>query len=110
MAADVVQADYEALEAIAQRLGQAADTTAQMKAQVRQSCERIIPEGWVGDAADAFDAEMRGTVFPAVERLEQLWGEAQAATKQISALLRAAEDEASAVFNDWRLDGAVPVG
>ena len=99
MAADIIQANYEQLEALAGRFQQQADLIQQMTQRVNRSAGALKDGGWQGKGVDAFTREMESKIFPAVGRLEQALTEAQKTTLQISAAIRAAEEEAASRFN-----------
>ena len=99
MAAEIIQANYEELEALAGRFQQQADLIQQITQRVNRSASALKDGGWQGKGIDAFTREMDSQIFPAVNRLEQALAEAQKTTLQISAVMRAAEEEAASRFN-----------
>jgi len=102
--ADIIQAQYERLEAIADRFGQQAEATVQTEAQVRQVTDGLQGGGWIGQGADAFYAEMDGIVFPGIQRLSEAMAQARSAMLQVRDIIKQAEEEASAPFRG----GAAP--
>ena len=69
MAAAIVQAQYDELEAVARRFDQSMRQIEDLDRQVRSGFAPLARGSWRGDAAAAFVAEMDATVFPAVGRL-----------------------------------------
>lgn len=110
MGAEIVQAEYDALDGIAGRFNRSAEVTDDVRSQLGSAFAPLERGGWIGDAAQAFFGEMRGELFPAVQRLTETMSAAQEATLRIAQIIREAEEEASAQFNDWRIDGALEVG
>jgi len=100
MGADIIQAQYEQLEALARRFGKQADIQTALQKSVRTPVERLRSAGWAGRGSEAFYAEMDAKVFPAMKRLESALREAQKVTLQISGIVRQAEAEASELFKE----------
>lgn len=107
MNGNVIQANYEQLEAIAGRFGQMAEENETLRANVMRGVEALRNGGWEGEGANAFLAEMDGTMFPAVDRLTNALAEAQKVTREIVRVIREAEEEAARPFQG---DGAEGVG
>ena len=106
MPADVVQSDYDQLDKVAGKFAQQSQAMAEMVQSVIQSYEPLHSDGWKGRGSQAFFREMQGEVFPAVRRLIQALSEANRVTRQIGAVLRQAEEEASAPFKSGSEGGA----
>lgn len=107
MRSDITQANYEQLDEIAQRFTTQSQHIVQMQALLRQRLAALQQGGWEGRGADAFFSEMEGELLPATTRLQDALQEASAVTRQISAILRQAEEEAAALFaSDGASDGA----
>lgn len=94
---ELLQTDYDQLQAIAGRFGQASQASAEMAQRVQQRMERLR-ETWLGRGSTAFFAEMEQEVLPATKRLIEALAQAQRATQQIAQTLRTAEEEAAAMF------------
>ncbi len=105
MSADIIQVQYDQLEQIAVRFGQQAEVAAQTQGRVQQSLRALQSGGWEGRGAAAFFGEMSSEVLPALSRLGAALQQAQQVTRQISSVLRAAEEEASQPFRG-HADGA----
>lgn len=105
MGADVIQAQYDQLEQIAVRFGRQAESTAQTTQRMQQSMRALQAGGWEGRGAAAFFAEMDRSVLPSLQRLVAALQQSQSVTRQISQVMRAAEEEASRPFHG---DSAAP--
>lgn len=99
MSADIIQAQYDQLEALARRFGKQADLQIALQKRVQTNATRLRT-AWVGRGSDAFFAEMDGKVFPAMQRLIAALREADRVTRQMSELVHQAEDEASRLFSN----------
>jgi WXG100 family type VII secretion target len=98
MNADVIQTNYDALEAIAQKFGQEAESNTELNGRVQQAVQSLEQGGWEGQGANAFFAEMDQTINPALQRLIHALEEAQSVTLKIKQVIQQAEKEASAPF------------
>jgi WXG100 family type VII secretion target len=110
MTAPKVRADYETLASIAQSFLREADGTQKVLGNLRQCLDALKGGDWVGRGATAFYREMDHDVLPTVKRLEGALRQAGRLTRQISQLMKQAEDDAAALFRylGWggALDGA----
>jgi WXG100 family type VII secretion target len=106
MSADIVQADNQALESVANQFGQRAEAAAEMQHSLLHAVDQLRDGGWIGASADAFFAEMDELVLPAVQRLVDALEQAGQTTQQISELMSNADDEASAGFREDAASGA----
>jgi WXG100 family type VII secretion target len=98
MSADVIQARYDNLEAIAYRFAQTHNDILRLQQLLTRSFKPLQDGGWRGRGATAFFAEMNNTVFPASKRLAQALETARAVTLEAKKILETAEQEASAPF------------
>lgn len=105
MSAEVVQANYEALEAIAQKFSQQAEMNGVMHGRVQQAVQSLEQGGWEGQGSSAFFAEMDSTVYPALQRLINALEEAQSTTRQIKQIIQQAEEAAAAPFGGRAAEG-----
>lgn len=105
--ATIVQANYEKLEAIAQKFGDQEQLTAHLRDRIAQQVDALRGGAWVGAGAESLLQEMDSEVLPACQRLSAALGEASAVTLRIRDVLRAAEEEAAALFvgGDMPTDG-----
>ena len=85
---DIIQAQYEQLEGIAQRFGGQVDATTALRDRVRQQMDALKNGGWEGKGSAAFFAEMDNDISPAVDRLIQAFQTAQSATLEVRTLFR----------------------
>ncbi|MFZ2488106.1 MAG: WXG100 family type VII secretion target, partial [Anaerolineae bacterium] len=74
----------------------------------QQSLRALQSGGWEGRGAAAFFGEMSSEVLPALNRLGAALQQAQQVTRQISSVLRAAEEEASQPFRGSSQAAATP--
>ncbi|MEZ4726308.1 MAG: WXG100 family type VII secretion target [Caldilineaceae bacterium] len=100
MSGDVVQAQYEQLDAIAQRFGHQAQAMHDLQQSVQRGVQLLRNGGWEGRGADAFFAEMDQKLLPAMQRLSNALTTAQATTLQVKAIVQKAEEEASQPFRN----------
>ncbi len=105
MSASLVQAEYEQLETVAARFGQQAENNAKLTRFLEQRTSVLIAGSWQGQGVEAFAAEMEAAVLPALRRLTDALQTGQRATIQISAIMRAAEEEAARPFMDGGAGG-----
>jgi WXG100 family type VII secretion target len=108
MGADVIQAQYDQLEQIAARFGRQAEAAAQTTQRVQQSMRALQAGGWEGRGAAAFFGEMERSVLPSMQRLAAALHQSQTATRQISQLMQAAEEEASRPFRGEGVPAPAP--
>lgn len=100
MPRDVIQANFEQLEQIAQHFSERADNTQQVLQTVRRCMDDLQKDGWWGVGADAFYAEMEDDVLPRVVRLQNALTRASETTRRIAEILGDAEEHAAGGFKD----------
>jgi len=98
MTSDKVQADYDRLDTIAAVFSHSAAATDELYQRIRNCTEDLLQGGWEGRGSAAFSAEMSGTIFPALQRLQQALEVAQKTTLDAGSALRTAEEQAAALF------------
>ncbi|GAB4456797.1 MAG: hypothetical protein Kow0031_37860 [Anaerolineae bacterium] len=98
MTTDLVQTNYEQVEAIARRFAQQAEAVEQVQAALRGALEPLQQGGWEGQGAQAFFTEMDSHTLPAVDRLRAALSEAGRVALKINEIMRQAEEEAAAPF------------
>lgn len=96
--ADEIRADYDQLQTVAGQFGAQSEAVGALLQKVKGSMSPLESGGWIGDAANAFFAEMESDVLPATMRLQQAMDEANRTVQSIVQTVRQAEDEASAPF------------
>jgi WXG100 family type VII secretion target len=97
MSTDTIQAEYAQLEKVAQSFAKSAQSTTQLMAQV-QRCANALHGSWIGQGSEAFFAEMAEKVTPAMGRLTAALNQSASTTRQMIAILQAAEADAAAPF------------
>jgi WXG100 family type VII secretion target len=100
VAAPVIQANYDELQQVAQRFQQQAEEISAMLGRLRQASSALSDGGWQGKGSAAFAAEMEDQVLPATQRLITAFQTAHEVTLTVSKTLRAAEEEASRLFDE----------
>ncbi|WP_110519063.1 WXG100 family type VII secretion target [Herpetosiphon llansteffanensis] len=105
MTAEIVQAQYEQLEQVANRFNRQADQSEAIVQSIRQMHDTLVGGQWQGDAARAFANEMQANVFPAFSRLIAALRASQALTIQIKTVMRQAEEEAARLFQGSPTEG-----
>ena len=95
---DEIRADYDQLGQVASRFTSQSQAIEGMLRAVRGRLEKLENGGWIGLGANAFFAEMRGEVLPAVTRLIEALAEGAQVTNEIGRHIHEAEDQASALF------------
>ena len=111
MSSEIVQAGYEELDKIAAQFGRGAAAAAQLRQRMQRSFEPLAQGGWQGRGADAFTAEMRAKIFPALERMIRALEAGRAVTLEIKGVMQRAEEEAARPFKgDAGLNGDLPGG
>lgn len=96
--ADIVQANHDALKNIAAKFAAQAQANAEMQQAVMRSYQPLRAGAWIGRGSEAFFREMDSDIFPAVKRLIEALAQGDQVTRQISDLLRQADEEASSPF------------
>ena len=97
MSNEIIQVDYEALEAIASRFATHGEAVEEVRKNLRTKMDRLT-QSWQGRGSDAFFAEMDRDLMPAIGRLASALHEANRTVKQISEVLQTGEGEASGLF------------
>ncbi|MCB9172383.1 MAG: WXG100 family type VII secretion target [Ardenticatenales bacterium] len=98
--AAVIQVNYERLETISQQFAERAELVAQLRAELSHRAAPLREGGWQGEGALAFFNEMDSEILPATQRLQEALHEASDVTLKISEIVRAAEEEAAALFTN----------
>lgn len=100
MSADILQARYDQLDQVAARFAKAATNSAELQRSITRCVEVLERGGWIGHGADAFYAEMHGTLYPTMQRLVKALDQGRAVTLEAKAVLLAAEEEAAKLFRN----------
>ncbi|MEI2692976.1 MAG: WXG100 family type VII secretion target [Anaerolineae bacterium] len=80
------------------RFGRQAEAAAQTTQRVQQAMRSLQAGGWEGRGAAAFFGELDRSVLPSMQRLSGALAQSQTVTRQVSQVMRAAEEEASRPF------------
>jgi WXG100 family type VII secretion target len=99
MTAPTVRTDHEKLQSIAQSFSTQADNINKVNQQVKSRLSTLQSGDWKGKGATAFYQEMSDQVLPTMQRLNNALAQASQITKQISAIMKEAESEASKCFH-----------
>lgn len=99
MSAPQVRSDYDQLTSVAQAFSTHADNTQKTIQSVKSQMDTLQGGDWIGQGAKAFYKEMNDQVLPTFNRLQRALSEASRITKQISQIMKQAEDEASGCFH-----------
>lgn len=102
--AEVIQANYDQLEQIAQLLQQRAELLEEFQQQFRQKVEQLEGEGWRGLGAEAFFDEVNNEFLPRFRRLYQSLQDASQGIAKIGDTLQTAEEQAGNTFRMIRGD------
>lgn len=100
MSNEIVRVDHEALEQVTGKFQTHAQATSETVNALQRSYEPLKNGGWIGQGASAFYAEMDEKIFPAMRRLAAALEQAGKTTAEIRALMRSAEEDASAHFRN----------
>lgn len=94
----IIQAEFDALDTIAKKFIIQSDEIERLHHLLRLRCDELERDGWAGDSASAFFAEMEDVVFPTLYRLENALADAHEVVRQINRIFSSAEDNAVAQF------------
>lgn len=100
MTREIIQAQYEQLDAVGQRFGSQSEQTAAMAARVNATMQSLKNGGWEGRGAAAFFGEMERSIGPALQRLDAALREAQRVTLHIRQVVQMAEEDAARPFRE----------
>jgi WXG100 family type VII secretion target len=96
--ANIVQIDYKKMEQVAQAFDQQATEVKRILSTVEQQINVLKADKWKAESATKYYNEMDQTVCPAVKRLGDKLDLASEVCKEIGAVLKKAEDDASNVM------------
>lgn len=98
MPAPVIRANYETLEKVSGEFQKLHQMNEQMMRMIQQYSQQLLGQGWKGDAARSFEAEMQQKVLPRLHRLCEALQMAATVTKVVSQTMQDAENQASGLF------------
>ncbi|HLC06194.1 MAG TPA: WXG100 family type VII secretion target [Anaerolineales bacterium] len=102
-----VRADYDGLAKISQSFSRQAAETERMIQSVRRCLGTLQGGDWVGQGAKVFYAEMDQEVLPSLNRLAAALSSAERVTRQVSQIMKEAEEEAARFFQIAFVGGGV---
>ncbi len=97
--ADQIEADYEALKQVHQKLGQLAGDVEQLGKDIGSRTITLHDEGWQGQGSDAFYQEMEEDVAPGIRRLRQALERANGVVEKVAQIIHEAEEEARSSYD-----------
>jgi WXG100 family type VII secretion target len=95
MVADVIQADYEQLEAIAAVFAEHQSRVQRIVKALDADIDMLKRGGWIAQAADDFSSHMDGDVLPSIQRLSQSLGDASTTTRRLIEIFETADMDGS---------------
>jgi WXG100 family type VII secretion target len=101
MPSEKVRSNHDELGKITQSFKAEADRTQQMVQSIKSAYDPLRGGDWIGKGATKFFQEMEGDVFPHCKNLKQALDEAAKVTKQVSDIMRQAEQESSNCLQHW---------
>lgn len=93
-----IQCDYDGFSSVANDFAKESGQTEQLLNTVKQCVDKLEGGAWIGVGAEAFYAEMRDLVVPAMDRLRNVLNDASEAAKRIADIFKGAEEEAGSIF------------
>src|SRR5512134_663006 len=98
VAANKVRADYDTLAEIANSFEREAEKIRKTLTQLHRALDVLLDGGWRGRGSAEFYREMIAQLLPALKRLAEALERAAQAVRQISRIMKRAEDESAALF------------
>jgi WXG100 family type VII secretion target len=98
MSSPKIRAQYDELTKISSVFSAQSSAIAGVNRKVKSAQDTLQAGDWQGKGATKFYREMDGTINPSMKRLEKALAEAARLTKQISKIMKDAEDESSSIF------------
>ena len=95
MSAPIVQTTYQQLELAARGFENAEQHMRQVGSQLTQKVTQMRQGGWIAEGADQFYREFDQDISPALMRLHRSLEQAARVTREISRLIKAADEEAA---------------
>lgn len=107
MAPPRVRADYDGLAKITQSFSRQAAETEKTIQSVQRGMQTLQSGDWVGQGARAFYTEMEQEVIPSLRRLASALTQAERVTRQVSQIMKQAEEEAASYFQIGFVGGVI---
>lgn len=96
--AEKTEVNYDQLETLAKQFEGESQVIETIKGNLNSRTEQLHGGGWIGQAADKFQAEMTGEVLPAVQRLQEALQMASNTMMMICNIFNEAEEETQGYF------------
>ena len=93
-----LEVDYEILQDVGLKFRHQADEVHELLGFLQRRTDDLQADGWLGDAASRFYAEMAFEALPALRRLAAALDEAHMVTRQLGDTFRVAEEDAAGQF------------
>lgn len=93
-----LQVDYDILQDVGLKFRFQADEIYELLGILQRRTDDLQVDGWLGEAASRFYAEMAYDVLPALRRLAVALDEAQLVTRQLGETYLIAEEDAAGQF------------
>jgi WXG100 family type VII secretion target len=97
MSTELIQSNYEALAEVAARFEKNRERIQQTHTAIQRKAQ-VLARTWEGRGAQSFQRELQSTLYPALQRLTNALGQAEAVTRKISQSVLQAEEEAARLF------------
>jgi WXG100 family type VII secretion target len=101
-----VRADYDGLTKVSQAFARQTAETEKTLRSIQSSLRTLRSGDWIGAGANAFFVEMDHEVLPSLRRLATALDQADSVTRQISQIMKQAEEEAARLFQAAFVGGA----
>ena len=98
MSSPKIRCDYDDLQKVSQIFSAQNSEIARVNRKIKSAQGTLEGGDWIGKGAKAFFNEMNSEVNPSMKRLEKAMAQAARITKQISKLMKQAEDDSSNIF------------
>lgn len=107
MSSPRIRCDYDEMQKISQIFRAQNSEIARVNRKIKSAQGTLEGGDWIGKGAKAFFREMNGEVVPSMKRFEKAMAEAARITKQISQIMKQAEDDSSSIFK-WSAEPTGP--
>ena len=98
MSSPRIRCDYDDLQKVSKIFSSQNSEIARVNRKIKSAQGTLEGGDWIGKGAKAFFSEMNGEVNPSLKRLEKAMAQAARITKQISQIMKQAEDDSSNIF------------
>ncbi len=98
MSAPEIRCDHDALQKIGSQFSAQSSAIAGVNRKLKSAQATLEGGDWIGRGATEFFKEMNGDINPAMTRLQKAMDEAANVSKQMSQVLKNADDESSKIL------------